>query len=69
MTLVYSLQGSKFVDINASGKTITVLILDKPTANTWHAPIIPGSGNYGSFFSFGTNQTWVHTNSFTVCPC
>ncbi|ETW78704.1 glycoside hydrolase family 35 protein [Heterobasidion irregulare TC 32-1] len=66
LTLVYSLQGSKFVDINASGKTITVVILDKPTANTWHAPIIPGSGNYGSFFSFGTNQTILASGPYLI---
>ncbi|KAK7686364.1 hypothetical protein QCA50_010588 [Cerrena zonata] len=57
VTLNYKLQGISSVTITSGGKTIEVLIMDKSTALQWNAVDIPGRGNFGGFFSFGTNQS------------
>ncbi|GLB41894.1 putative beta-galactosidase, domain 3 [Lyophyllum shimeji] len=57
LTLNYSLAGSQFVTITSGSNVIVAIVLDKATANTWHAPTIPGSGPFKEFFSVGTNQT------------
>lgn len=57
LTLNYELQGSQYVNINGNGTNINVVLLDKNTATTWHAPVIPGTGAFGQFFSVGSNET------------
>ncbi|KAF7297824.1 Beta-galactosidase [Mycena kentingensis (nom. inval.)] len=52
-TLNYALNGSTFVTITQGRTKIIALLLDKPTANQWHAPIIPAVGNFGNFFLAG----------------
>lgn len=42
--------------VSAENK-INILIMDKLTAYTWHAPIIAESGAFGNFYSIGTNTT------------
>lgn len=55
LTLSYTLEGSQFVRLDG----LVVILLDKATAYQWHAPLIPGKGTFGNFFSVGTNQTSV----------
>ncbi|KAG6888064.1 hypothetical protein C0995_010839 [Termitomyces sp. Mi166 len=59
-TLIISyslLSGSQFITIQSTNQsTVVVIVLDKITANTWHAPVIAGEGDFGQFFSIGTNQ-------------
>jgi hypothetical protein len=59
LTLNYALSGAQYVNIATSAGTLVVVILDKATANTWHAPLISGSGEWGNYFSIGTNETSV----------
>ncbi|KAG6881739.1 hypothetical protein C0992_000309, partial [Termitomyces sp. T32_za158] len=57
LTISYSfLTGSQFITIQHNQGTVVVIVLDKFTANTWHAPVIAGEGDFGQFFSIGTNQ-------------
>lgn len=49
---------TQFVSISTSdGNDIVLVILEKPTALNWHAPLIPGSGSFGNFFGIGTNES------------
>ncbi|RDB21488.1 putative beta-galactosidase A [Hypsizygus marmoreus] len=57
LTLNYLLSGSQFITITSGGNALVMILMDKETANTWHAPTIPGTGTFGQFFSIGTNQT------------
>ncbi|KAG6910916.1 hypothetical protein DXG01_006599 [Tephrocybe rancida] len=67
LTLSYSLmRGSQFITIKNGAKTIVVTVLDKSTANTWHAPVIAGEGNFGEFFSIGTNQSVLVSGPYLV---
>ncbi|KAF8078179.1 glycoside hydrolase family 35 protein [Lyophyllum atratum] len=66
LTLNYSLNGVQFITITSGGNTVVAIILDKATANTWHAPIIPGSGDFGEFFSLGTNQSVLVAGPYLV---
>ncbi|KAF8892186.1 glycosyl hydrolases family 35-domain-containing protein [Infundibulicybe gibba] len=45
------------VPITSGGVSIVLILMDKATANKWNAPIISGSGNFGQFFSVGTNTS------------
>ncbi|KAJ6619548.1 glycoside hydrolase family 35 protein [Mycena sp. CBHHK59/15] len=55
--LSYTLNGSTFIPMKSGDTSIVVVLLDKQTANQWHAPIIAGSGEFGNFFSVGSNET------------
>ncbi|KAG6811873.1 hypothetical protein H0H92_005449 [Tricholoma furcatifolium] len=66
LTLSYTLNGSQFVTIENGEKTIVAVILDKATASNWHAPVIPGSGNFGEYFSVGTNQSVLVSGPYIV---
>ncbi|KAF5362341.1 hypothetical protein D9756_002224 [Leucocoprinus leucothites] len=57
LTLHYTLSGIQPVTISAGRNKINVLIMDKATANTWHAPVIAESGTFGNYFSVGTNTS------------
>lgn len=57
LILHYTLTGIQFVTIVSTGNKINLLIMDKLTAYTWHAPIIAESGAFGNFYSIGTNTT------------
>jgi len=57
LTLHYTLTGIQLVNIVAAGNKINLLIMDKLTAYTWHAPVIAESGTFGNFYSVGTNTT------------
>lgn len=57
LVLSYTLNGSVFVPITFGETSIVAMLLDKQTANQWHAPIIAGPGPLGNFFSVGTNET------------
>jgi hypothetical protein len=59
LVLSYTLNGSAFVPISYKRNNIVAILLDKPTANQWHAPIIAGPGPFGNFFSVGTNETYM----------
>ncbi|TFK39704.1 glycoside hydrolase family 35 protein [Crucibulum laeve] len=56
-TLSYTLSGSQFIPITGNGNSLVIVLMDKATANKWHAPVIPASGTFGNFFSVGTNET------------
>jgi len=51
------LTGIQLVNIVVAGNQINVLLMDKLTAYTWHAPLIAESGTFGNFYSVGTNTT------------
>lgn len=53
----YVLGDPQFISIVSGNNTIVLVVMDKTRANTWHAPVIPGVGTFGQFFSVGTNQT------------
>ncbi|KAF5316479.1 hypothetical protein D9619_006705 [Psilocybe cf. subviscida] len=57
LTLNYAVGGIQTVSIKDGETTLVVMIMDKSVANNWHAPIIAGSGNFGNFFSVGTNAS------------
>ena len=53
----YGVHGSQYVDIVGDGVKLTVIVLEKAVAYSWHAPVIAGVGDFGSYFSIGTNET------------
>lgn len=56
--LNYVLAGSQSISIQTKTSNLTVILMDKATANQWHAPIIPNaSQGFGNFFGVGTNQS------------
>jgi len=57
LTLSYTHQGAQFVDFDIDGQALTIIILDKDSANHWSAPMIAQDAEWGNFFSFGTNET------------
>ncbi|KAJ3511125.1 hypothetical protein NLJ89_g4278 [Agrocybe chaxingu] len=57
LTLNYVTGGTQFVEVKDGDTTLVIGIMDKATANNWHAPIISQPGNFGSFFSIGTNSS------------
>ncbi|PFH50283.1 glycoside hydrolase family 35 protein [Amanita thiersii Skay4041] len=57
LTLSYSLSGSQFIPITSGNGSLVVIIMDKATANNWHAPVLAQSGTFGNYFSIGTNDT------------
>ncbi|KAF8159357.1 glycoside hydrolase family 35 protein [Crassisporium funariophilum] len=57
LTLNYTVGGAQFIPIQSGTQSIVVAIMDKPTANTWHAPLLNKAGAFGNFFSVGTNDT------------
>ncbi|KAI0788892.1 glycoside hydrolase family 35 protein [Abortiporus biennis] len=59
ITLNYVLNGTSasFVSFSGSGNNLVVMIMDKPTASSWHAVDISSQGNFGAYFSIGTNQS------------
>ncbi|KAJ7432340.1 glycoside hydrolase family 35 protein [Mycena latifolia] len=66
LVLSYTLNGSAFVPITLGKTSIVAMLLDKPTANQWHAPIIPGPGPFGNFFSLGTNETVLVSGPYVL---
>uniref|UniRef100_A0A8H7XSU3 Beta-galactosidase domain-containing protein n=1 Tax=Psilocybe cubensis TaxID=181762 RepID=A0A8H7XSU3_PSICU len=57
LTLNYITGGSQLVQIQNGNTNLAVFIMDKATANTWHAPVLTQSGTFGNYFSIGSNAT------------
>ncbi|KAL0954023.1 hypothetical protein HGRIS_005178 [Hohenbuehelia grisea] len=58
LRLNYALKSAvQVINIKSGQANLVIMVMDKPTAYTWHAPVIPGAGEFGNFFSVGTNQT------------
>ncbi|KAF7291695.1 Beta-galactosidase [Mycena chlorophos] len=66
LTLNYVLNGSTFVTISEGSTKIVAILLDKATANQWHAPIIPGEGAFGNYFSIGSNETVLVSGPYVL---
>ncbi|KAJ7505516.1 glycoside hydrolase family 35 protein [Mycena galericulata] len=66
LVLGYTLNGSVFVPITLGETNIVAILLDKQTANQWHAPIIAGPGQFGNFFSVGTNETVLVSGPYVL---
>ncbi|KAJ7175440.1 glycoside hydrolase family 35 protein [Mycena filopes] len=66
LVLNYAVNGSAFVPITFGKTSVVAVIMDKPTANQWHAPIIVGSGTFGNFFSVGSNQTVLVSGPYVL---
>ncbi|KAK7048172.1 beta-galactosidase [Favolaschia claudopus] len=66
LVLSYTLNGSSFVPITLGNASIVAVILDKSTANQWHAPLIAGSGTFGKIFSIGTNETVLVSGPYVL---
>ncbi|KAF7346101.1 Beta-galactosidase [Mycena sanguinolenta] len=62
----YTLSGSSFVPITLGSANIVAIILDKATANQWHAPIIAGPGPFGNYFSIGSNETVLVSGPYVL---
>ena len=57
ITLNYALGSVEYVSVDLSGSTVILALMAKETASQWHAPVIPGEGTFGNYFSIGTNET------------
>ncbi|KAK7462971.1 hypothetical protein VKT23_007552 [Stygiomarasmius scandens] len=57
LTLSYTLGGSHFIPMQIDGNSVVIALMDKATANQWHAPVISGEGSFGDYFSIGTNES------------
>ncbi|KAG5342006.1 hypothetical protein C0989_006155 [Termitomyces sp. Mn162] len=67
LTISYSfLSGSQFITIQNNQSMVVAIVLDKVTANTWHAPVISGEGDFGQFFSIGTNKSILVAGPYVV---
>ncbi|KAJ6509031.1 glycoside hydrolase family 35 protein [Mycena sanguinolenta] len=66
LVLSYTLSGSSFVPITLGSTSIVAIILDKATANQWHAPIIAGPGSFGNYFSVGSNETVLVSGPYVL---
>ncbi|KAJ7591882.1 NUC071 domain-containing protein [Mycena floridula] len=66
LTLSYTLQGTQFITIQSGRTKIVALILDKPTALQWHAPVIPSTAPFGNFFGIGTNQSVLVSGPYSL---
>ncbi|KAL1710662.1 glycoside hydrolase family 35 protein [Schizophyllum commune] len=55
LNIDYTLDGFEAVSINNG--SLVLLLADKSTANTWSTPDIQGEGDWGKFFSIGTNSS------------
>ncbi|THH33329.1 hypothetical protein EUX98_g843 [Antrodiella citrinella] len=56
ITLNYALGAPAFTSIKTGGKSVVVVTMQKETALNWHAVDLPGDGNFGNYFSIGTNS-------------
>ncbi|KAJ7645563.1 glycoside hydrolase family 35 protein [Mycena polygramma] len=66
LVLSYTLNGTTFVPITLGNTRIVALLLDKQTANQWHAPVIAGPGPFGNYFSIGTNETVLVSGPYVL---
>ncbi|KAJ7212285.1 glycoside hydrolase family 35 protein [Mycena pura] len=66
LVLNYVLNGSAFIPITQGRTKIVAIILDKATANQWHAPLIAASGTFGNHFSIGTNETVLVSGPYVL---
>ncbi|KAF9472855.1 glycoside hydrolase family 35 protein [Pholiota conissans] len=58
LTLNYNLGGIQIIPIQNGNTKLFVMIMDKATANKWHAPVINNpSSSFGNFFSVGSNTS------------
>ncbi|KAI0339557.1 glycoside hydrolase family 35 protein [Trametopsis cervina] len=58
LTVNHILGPTAWIPVTVGVQRSTVLIImDKATASNWHAPVIPGSNEFGNYFSIGTNQS------------
>ena len=57
ITLNYALESVEYVFVDLPGSTVILAAMAKETASQWHAPVIPGQGTFGNYFSIGTNET------------
>ncbi|KAI0765993.1 glycoside hydrolase family 35 protein [Irpex lacteus] len=61
------IESTSWIPVKVNNGVSTVLIVtDKNTAGSWHAPVIPGSGTFGNYFSIGTNQTVLVGGPYVV---
>ena len=54
----YVLDGDQYIEVEGKS-SITIIVLDKNSAYNWHAPIVPGDGDFPNFFSVGSNASYV----------
>ncbi|KAI0091585.1 glycoside hydrolase family 35 protein [Irpex rosettiformis] len=67
LTLNTVVSSTVWVTVTVSNRVSTVLVVtDKATAGSWHAPVIPGSGTFGNYFSIGTNETVLVSGPYVV---
>ncbi|KJA23488.1 glycoside hydrolase family 35 protein [Hypholoma sublateritium FD-334 SS-4] len=58
LTLNFDVGGSQIIPVQNGNDTLFVIIMDKTTANTWHAPVISNANvPFGNYFSVGTNTS------------
>ncbi|VDB90655.1 unnamed protein product [Peniophora sp. CBMAI 1063] len=65
LVLNYALDGDQYIDIEGNN-SITVVVLDKTSAYSWHAPILPGDGDFPNYFSIGSNSSVLVKGPYLV---
>ncbi|VDB90643.1 unnamed protein product [Peniophora sp. CBMAI 1063] len=63
--LNYALDGDQYIDVEGNSST-TIIVLDKKSAYNWHAPILPGDGDFPNFFSIGSNASVLVKGPYLV---
>ncbi|KDR80837.1 hypothetical protein GALMADRAFT_135938 [Galerina marginata CBS 339.88] len=66
LTLNYAAGGSQAISIQNGNEALVLVIMDKATAYTWHAPILAGTGTFGNYFSIGTNDSVLVSGPYVV---
>ncbi|KAJ4474972.1 glycoside hydrolase family 35 protein [Lentinula aciculospora] len=66
LILQYLLDGIQFVTIEHDNSMLVSIIMDKTVANQWHAPVLPGNGAFGNYFSIGSNETVLVGGPYVV---
>lgn len=58
LTLNFNVGGSQIIPIQNGNNTLFIIIMDKTTVSTWHAPVIADVNiPFGNYFSIGTNTS------------
>ncbi|CAK5268305.1 unnamed protein product [Mycena citricolor] len=66
LILNYILNGTVFVPITHGTSQLVVILVEKDLAYQWHAPLIAGTGNFGNYFSIGTNSTVLVSGPYVL---
>ncbi|KAF8882056.1 glycoside hydrolase family 35 protein [Gymnopilus junonius] len=66
LTLNYAVGGNQLISIQDGSKSLGIIVLDKYTAYSWHAAVLARDGNFGNYFSIGSNDTVLVSGPYLV---